>query len=72
VGRSKFQTMTGDGALQCCAGGQHASRACTVRKFSRTRVGVDMSYGMGDSIKSLAADDEEILTILSFEATRKY
>jgi hypothetical protein len=67
----KLYILTFFGCLKSCGDIYHASHTCTLRKNCRTHVGVRMSYGMGNSIKSLVASDEKVFKNLTFVPIRK-
>ena len=47
----KFYTLTVSGHLKSCQGRYHVSHTCTLKKTSRTCVGVHASYVTGNRIK---------------------
>ena len=63
---SEFYTLTAFGRIKSSEGGYDVSHACTLRKTGRTRVGVHTSYGTGNRVKSLVANDEKVFKNLTF------
>jgi hypothetical protein len=47
---SKLYIWTTFGQLKSCGDVYHVSHTCTLRKPSRTRIGVHISYGRGNSV----------------------
>jgi hypothetical protein len=62
---TEFYTLTAFGRLKSREGGYHVSQACTLRKTGRTRVGVHTSYGTGNIVKSLVANDKKVFKMLT-------
>jgi hypothetical protein len=63
---TKFYTLTAFGRLKSSEGGYRVSQACTLRKTGKTRVGVHTSYGTGNIVKSLEANDQKVFKTLAF------
>jgi len=49
------------GHLNSWRGTHHASHTCTLRMAIRTLIGVHTSYGSGNSVKPLVANDKNLL-----------
>jgi hypothetical protein len=52
--------------FKSCDGEDHVSHAYTLRKISKTRVRVYTSYGTGNIVKLLSANDVTVFKILTF------
>jgi hypothetical protein len=68
---TEFYTFTAFERLKSSEGAYHVSQACTLRKTSRTRLGVHTSYDTGNIGKSLVANDKKVFRILTFGPIRK-
>jgi hypothetical protein len=64
-GTTGFHTLTAFRRFKSCEGEDHVSHACSLKKTSKMRVGVYMSYSTGNIVK-LSANDVTVFKILTF------
>jgi hypothetical protein len=61
IGEVKILDFDRFGHLKSWWGTHHASHTCTLRMAIRTLTGVHTSYGSGNSVKPLVANDKYLL-----------